>query len=421
MEIEPLIIYGSTPFFSGELPVSVDIAPYVLSMEVSLSMDSVSQITVTVSDPGLYYLERNIFQLRRWIFYKNMQFEIARVNIKQGSAGEEVTIECRSRPCQEMKRDKGKNLFKGGNATVYAATEARKKGMKFFGENTPPKENISQSSTDSADESVWDVLKKLASANQYVLFETDNRLFFTSQQFLLGKFAAVGYRTNPGFLVTPIRWRTEDTALSPYEPIPQPLGRPVLRYRDGADGSNIRWYVIYVQRVLKERLGSTVVVNGIYDIPTAVAINALQRFFQIPETPYGAIIDNPTWAVIDFIGGLEYRDYDPNNFSIRTLECPQAGKSEDDFNAAEINIQIPWDQGRLLRPGMTIRLEDVPDFVTNYLVTEVRYKEGTFDAVSVSARTPIEPLGNSADAKKKRDDLRSRISLTGGGFANVAL
>jgi len=421
MEIEPLVIYGSTPFFSGELPLSVDVAPYVLSMDVSLSMDSVSQITVTLSDPGLYYLERNIFQLRRWIFYKNMKFEIARVNIKQGSAGEEVTIECRSLPCQQMKREKGKGLFTGGNPTVYAATKAREHGMKFFGENTPPKENISQSSSDTADESVWEVLKKLASDNQYVLFETDNRLFFTSQQFLLGKFAAIGYKTNPGFLVTPIRWRQEEALLSPYDPIPQPFGRPILRYRDGADKSNIKWYVTYAQRVLRERLGFDIPVDGIYGIPMAVAVATTQAFFQIPQTPYGSIIDNLTWAIIDRAAALEYRNYDPNNFSIHTLECPDAGKSDDDFNAAEINIQVTWDQGRLLRPGMTIRLEDVPDFITNYLVTEVKYKEGTFGAVSVSARTPIEPLGNSADAKKKRDDLRSRISLTGGGFANVAL
>ena len=419
MEIDPLVILGPTPFFDGELPLFVDIAPYVLSMDVELSMDLVSQITVTISDPNFYYLERNLFQLRRWIVYKGMSFEITRLDIKQGNAGEEVTIQCRSLPCQQMKREKGKGLFTGGNPTVYAATKAREHGMKFFGENTPPKANIAQSSTDSVDESVWDVLKNLASANQYVLFETDNRLFFTSQQFLLGKFAAVGYRTNPGFLVTPIRWRTEDAVASPYDPIPQPLGRPDLHYGDGSDGSNIRFYVIYVQRVLRERLGFDVPVDGVYGFSTAYAIIVLQTFFQLPQTPNGTIIDGPTWATIDFMGGLEYRNY--SDFSIRTLECPNASKSEDDFNAAEVNIQVPWDQGRLLRPGMTIRLEDIPDFVTNYLVTSVKFNEGTFDAVSVSARTPIEPLGNAPDIKKKRDDLRERISLTGGGFANVAV
>jgi hypothetical protein len=65
---------------------------------------------------------------------------------------------------------------------------------------------------------------------------------------------------------------------------------------------------------------------------------------------------------------------------------------------------------------MTIRLEDMPSiFQVNYLVSEVSWEEGTFESVSVAARTPQEP-----SKEETKQDLNSRISFTGGGFTNTA-
>jgi peptidoglycan hydrolase-like protein with peptidoglycan-binding domain len=393
--------------------VFTDISPQVTSMSVSLSMDAVSQLSITVSDPDLYYLRSNVFQIRGLIAWQNMNFEIAVIEASQAAGKEQVKIQCRSAPCQELKRDKGRKLFTGGNPTSYVGFKAREKGMKFFGENTPPKENISQTSSGESDESVWQVMTSLAGSSNYVLFETDNRLFFTSQQFLLGKFAVTGRGANPGFLYTPIRYFSEQENAVRFDPIPQPLGRPVLNFGDGADGSNIRWYVIYVQRVLRERANQNLgVPDGVYGTSTAIAVANLQAFLGIPVNP--TFIDFQTWAWIDFLANLEYRN--AGSYSMRALECPTARKSDDNENAAEVSFQLPWDEGRLLRPGMTIRLEDMPSiFQTNYLVSEVSWEEGTFESVSVAARTPQEP-----SKEETKQDLNSRISFTGGGFTNTA-
>ena len=410
--ISSVVVYNKVSDPNSTFPfVFTDISPQVTSMSVSLSMDAVSQISLTVSDPDLYYLKSNVFQIRGWIVWENMRFEIAVVEASQGSGREQVTLQCRSGPCQEMKRDKGKNLFTGGNATTYAATKARERGLKFFGENTPPKENIAQSSSSESDESVWKVLQGLASANQYMLFETEGRLFFTSQQFLLGKFAVTGKGANPGFLYTPIRYFTEQENAVKFNPIPQVLGRPALQFGDGANGDGIKFYVMYVQRVLRERAGQDVAVDGVFGFTTAIAVGNLQAFVGLPVN--GRYIDFATWAWIDFLANQEYAN--AGAFSMRALQCPTVRKSDDDYNAAEASFQLPWDEGRLLRPGLTIRLEDMPTmFQVNYLINDVSWEEGTFDSVSVSARTPQEP----SDEEKKQD-LNSRVSFTGGGFANV--
>jgi len=79
-----------------------------------------------------------------------------------------------------------------------------------------------------------------------------------------------------------------------------------------------------------------------------------------------------------------------------------------------VNFQLNNEDGRNLRPGMTIQIVDINDFFGYYLVNEVRWQEGTDNAVSISASTPQEP-----DDPAKAEDLRNRINLSGGGFANI--
>ena len=120
--IKDIIIIGpSDPPSEGWFGTAFfDLGPFIQSMDVSLSMNGVSQLSIVVSDHGLVIQSKNILQVRRWIAYLGMTFEISVCEIRQGSGGEEVILECRSKPCQEMKREKGRNLFTGGNATLYA-------------------------------------------------------------------------------------------------------------------------------------------------------------------------------------------------------------------------------------------------------------------------------------------------------------
>lgn len=383
----------------------------VLSMEVSLSLDSVSQISFEVSDPGLEMAKNNYWNLRRVVKFQEMVFEISSVEFRQGSAGESVRIEARNRACQLLKRNKTPSVFKGGNATVYASEQARSVGLKFFGENSTEQKNISQAGGDQNNESVWDVLKRAAGQNQFVMFETDGRLFFTSMQFLLGKFAIVNSSMSNGFFATPVRWLTNRP--DPIPPIPGPAGNIILR------GNETNEHVRFMQTVLKERAGqSQLVVSGTYDLATVAAVLNLKLFFSIPainpkNNTADPIVDDNTWAVIRYLASSTIED---TSFIIRPLQMPTVRKSDDDFNAATLSFQVDPEYGDMLRPGMTIALKDIPDFENNYIITEVRWNEGTPDAVAVTARTPVEP--QDATVAKK---LAARIDLTGGGYSAITV
>lgn len=384
--------------------VNDNIKDIVLSMEVSLSLDAVSQLRFEVSDPDLNFARNNYWNLRRVVTFLGMQFEISSVEFSQGEAGEVVTIEARNRACQLLKRDKKPAVFKGGNASSYAAMYARNVGLKFFGENSIEVKNISQASSDQNNESVWDVLKRIANQAQFVVFETDGRLFFTSLQFLLGKFALVNQTVASGFISTPVRWFTDRPEA--LQPIPGPVDNKELKR--GMTGDHVK----FLQTVLKQRANQyQVQTTGQYDVVTENAVKTVQQLFNI--TPVDGIVGDPTWVVVRNLASQEMQDL---FFTVYPLEMPRLRKSDDDFNAATLSMQLDPENGDRLRPGMTITITDIPDFENHYIVTEVRWNEGTPDAVAITARTLIEP-----DDAKKAEDLAKRIDLTGGGYATIAV
>ena len=249
-------------------------------------------------------------------------------------------------------------------------------------------------------------------------FETGGRLFFTSQQFLLGKYAISDTSSTPGFLTTVVRWTprygthvlsdaasTSVNALTSPK-IDGPAGRPVLK-KSSKDTAHVK----YLQEVLKQRAGNpALVVDGIFGNKTYNAVVALQRFFKIGVD---GVVGAQTWSIIDFLAS-GYKGADSGrNYVVEPLECPTVRRSDDTYEEMTAQFRVEREVGRLLRPGMTITMEGIPGFTTNLLVSEVSWEEGTPDPVSVSATTPSLP-----NEYKKRQELLAKIDLTGGGFSN---
>lgn len=399
---------------------AADISQIITQMSVSLTAAEVSQVTIVVHDPGLVYMNANYFQLRQKVKCLNEVFEIAAVEVSQGSAGEMVTIDCRLTGIQQMKRDKGSAVFTAGSATSFASERARLVGLDFFGESTAAKASISRIRNDTTDESTWDVIKRLAGDNQFVAFETGGRLFFTSQQFLLGKYAISEQSARPGFLTTVVRWRprygttelegaaSTSTAALTQPSIPGPAGRPVLR-KGSKDAAHVR----YVQTVIKQRAGKpALVVDGIFGTQTYNAVVALQRFFKVTAD---GVVGQLTWPIIDFLASGYTGGDSGRSYVVEPLECPNVRRSDDTYEEMSATFRVEREVGRLFRPGMTVTLEGIPGFSGNLLVNEVAWEEGTPDPVSISASTPSLPLETA-----KRQELLAKIDLTGGGFSSSA-
>lgn len=176
----------TTFVIDGTDPTSVTKA--VSSLAVSWTLDGVSEVSATIVDPGMKMFKANYFQVRREATYAGSTFEVASVEVKQGEgAAAEITLECRRRAIQRMKRDKSPNSIAGATATDYARNVASKFGLGFVGERTSVKQTIAKVTAGSAEESTWDVLARAAGEAQFVVFESDGTLYFASQEWLVGK------------------------------------------------------------------------------------------------------------------------------------------------------------------------------------------------------------------------------------------
>jgi hypothetical protein len=228
----------------------------ITKLSTSFTMDSVSQISFEVWDQGLRMLNNNYFLVRRDVFYRGMLYEMSSIDISAGQ-GETpiIRVEARSKVCQMMKRDKNPESYGAASATDFARIVAERYGMAFVGEPTSTQRVITKGSSDSADTSVWDVLKSSASSAQFVVFESDNTLYFASQQWLLDKWGAVDL----GFIKVPVTFSPPGTGNEVFTLVEFPNCR---KSDDDPMQAEVR-ALVRRENATKLRAGMTVVVDGV--------------------------------------------------------------------------------------------------------------------------------------------------------------
>jgi hypothetical protein len=189
----------------------------ITSIEVSWSIDAVSEVTFEIWDSDYRMINANYFQIRRGLTFNGAAFEIASMEVTSASkATPIVKIEARRTSIQRMKRDKNPQAYGGGSATDYARAVAGAFGLNFVGQPTDEQAAQIQSNTGGRADSVWDVLKRNAGAAQFAVFESDNTLYFASEEWLLGKWANLSFNwptfraTDPFLLYQIPNCRTSD-------------------------------------------------------------------------------------------------------------------------------------------------------------------------------------------------------------------
>lgn len=178
--------------------VTQSILEAITEVDYSWTLDGVSEVAFSVWDPNYSMISGNFFQVRRDVFAEGNQFEMTAIEVRQGpSQSPLIRVQARRKQIQEMKRDKNPEAYGGGTATDYAAAVAARFSLGFVGQPTGTQAVQVQASGEGRADSVWDVLKRNASEAQFVVFESDNTLYFASEEWLLGKWANVKFLWPP--------------------------------------------------------------------------------------------------------------------------------------------------------------------------------------------------------------------------------
>ena len=164
----------------------------VTKLEFSWTLDLVSEMSFEVVDKDFFLYNRNSFLIRRDVIYDNSIFEMSSISIRQPQGySPVVSVKARKKVLQMMKRDKNPEAYGGRTATDFAASVAERYRLDFVGEPTSKSKVLGKSSGSSTDDSVYDVLKRSAGEANFIVFESENTLYFASEQWLIGRWANV--------------------------------------------------------------------------------------------------------------------------------------------------------------------------------------------------------------------------------------
>lgn len=362
--------------------VQYDIAEIVTAVAVSYTMDMASQLSFTVVDKDWAFSKANWFMLRRIVRLTEIAtrkvqiFEIAAINYEAGDAFNlpRIGVECRTRAIQMMKRDKRNEAFKAMSATEFAQIIALRHGLKIYGESVNKIQTIVKSKSSNSDESVWDMLRRLASDHQFVVFESSGTLFFCTERFLLGK---LGTGTDVGVqLATRPGWPGTTSIID-----------------SGDQGEAVELLQFYLN----------VPVTGTYGADLVAAVKTFQRAKGLPVT---GNVDIITWNKLFGTLGQNWNYvpmvYPPTDTRFMVLNHPTVRKSDDDPYEAQGDLLLERTNAVQLRPGMTIGLNTPNPHINGaYLITSVEYELGGPDPVKVSFRTPapLDPANTTSTSQ----------------------
>ena len=163
----------------------------LISVSVDYGIDLDAEISVDVIDEDYRMFESNYFVIRNDITYRGRRYEIAEISVGPGQGGSPIiTIKARNKSIQQMRRDKTPGSVTGSSGYEFAGNAARKFGLQFVGQKTAKTKSTFQARTGDGEESVYDVLRRTAGNNQFVIFENDGVLVYASQEWLLWKFGS---------------------------------------------------------------------------------------------------------------------------------------------------------------------------------------------------------------------------------------
>lgn len=317
----------------------------ILSMQVSYSMSAVTQLSMSIIDPGFEMLKANYFIVGRDVIYRSksiafmdefndkknqpgeqiklqnyyeLKLEIGEVSVSQGSgASPIISIQARSKPVQQMKRYKNANELKAAQAKITGKNSARSFlqyicdsfGLNLVSDpliSKTPSINVSSDSTKSSD-SAWDVVGRIASDNNCAIFEVDGTLYVVKLKTLLG----------------------------------------------------IR--------------GTDRVTANIFNLETNTISE--QTIIAIP------ILYPPPNGKMAALGKPSYEDF------ILT-GIPTISKSDQDPYQCQATISLDRFSATSLRPGMTVALWGIPTLSDIFIISEVSYEEMSVNPVQVSLMKP---------------------------------
>ena len=167
-------------------------------MSLNYTLDAGARLRVELVDESLMMLNAGYFALGQNYSYATKSpitglttmesFVLNSLDIQQGDGDNaSISLSFLDYSFNSLKNNLTPQTYRAANGFSYARNVAKKNGLKFVGEEVKGKQQSIAIKAKNNTDSVWSVLQRSASDNQFMCFIADGTLFFASPKYLIGK------------------------------------------------------------------------------------------------------------------------------------------------------------------------------------------------------------------------------------------
>lgn len=305
------------------------VASNILTISVNYSIDMANQLTVTIIDPGFEMAINNYFQIGVDIVYETTQLRMEKV-----TGNKDIAVTARMRHIYEMVEV---SVAQAGSASPIWTIQAMPKAIQQMKR---------------------DKTKKIGGSGYMYAYNV-------AKHFGL-KFVG----ENSSKIKSPTKNAGANQADSVWTRLTSMASESqyVCFVADGTLYFATEKWLMYKWGTHKQEGNAKKDKNG------KVIINKKTKLPEVEPAKY--------WIP------MNYTNTDTYSKTFQVLSMPSLRKSENDPRHGEGTISVARDNGVQLRPGMTIKITNIPGFKGAFIITEVSFNEQTTEPVSVTFRTP---------------------------------
>jgi hypothetical protein len=204
--------------------LTADVAAAVVGTPtLTSSVDEVTKLSLTLSDPGWKVTRSGLFAKQATVDTGDVPLEVSVVEPGPVGGVEGLTVVCRARGAQLLKRTRGALVRRDISPTEWLQIDATAAGLALVAERTARRTQISRVAEQGQEpDTAWETDQRLADELGFWLFEDGRRLFFARPSWLLAR---------PDATVWRVAWAPQGAPSG----VAVPMTVPELRSSDDAD------------------------------------------------------------------------------------------------------------------------------------------------------------------------------------------
>lgn len=187
--------------------LAANVVDAVVDASVEYGIDQVTELDLTIADPGLRLQASGLFVEGTSVDYADLNLTVAAVEVSGGAAGTgQLVIACRPRVVAKLRKRTGPLVMRRVSPSTFVDRETRAVGYRAVVQPSASRRQVARDvkakgeDVPTGDEppSSWSTFRRLAEELGYLCYEVAGVIYFGSPRWLIGQLPDLNVAVLPG-------------------------------------------------------------------------------------------------------------------------------------------------------------------------------------------------------------------------------